>query len=338
VHRRRVLLFAAALALVLVSSTGSARGREPTALPEGPGLAAKYPGDRGIAKAKGVLLAESFEKGGIEDLRRRWSEVKNPGGKVLALAGDVPEGASGKRALKVTATVGENTGGHLYSTYPETDTVFVRFYVKFLDEEFIHHFVTLGGYRPATRWPQGHAGEKPKGDERFTVGIEPHGRRGRVRAPGVWSFYTYWHEMKRSGDGRHWGNGLVPEDEPAVPRNRWQCVEVMVKLNSTPEKPDGELALWLDGKLVAHFVKGARRTKWTGMGFQLRKRGGEPFEGFRWRKDTGLKANFLSLSHYVTDRAMRRQGVGDPEGRVVRVLFDHVVVATRYVGPIRSRK
>lgn len=326
----------AALALLLCGP--ALHGREaPEPLPQGPGLAANYPGDEGIGEDGDVLLAESFERGGVEDLRRRWSEVKNPGGRVLSLVGDVPEGGAGRRSLQVTATVGQNTGGHLYSTVPGHDTVFVRFYVKFLDQEFIHHFVTLGGYRPATRWPQGHAGEKPNGDDRFTVGIEPHGRRGRVGPPGVWTFYNYWHEMKPSADGRHWGNGLGPEDEPVVPRDRWQCVEVMVKLNSAPEVADGELALWLGGKLVAHFVKGARRSPWTGMGFKLLKSGGEPFEGFRWRRDVGLKANFLCLSLYVTERAMRRQGVRDPQGHRVRVRFDHVVVATRYVGPVGHR-
>jgi hypothetical protein len=75
------------------------------------------------------------------------------------------------------------------------------------------------------------------------------------------------------------------------------------------------------------------------MGFQLRDDGkGDPFEGFRWRTDTALRANFLCLSHYVTERAMRRSGIEDPAGRKVRVRFDHVVVADRYVGPIARRR
>ena len=84
---------------------------------------------------------------------------------------------------------------------------------------------------------------------------------------------------------------------------------------------------------MAHLERGVRRGPWTGMGFQLREEGGEPFEGFRWRTDTRLKANMISLSLYVTERAMRRNGVREPAGRTVRVLFDHVVVARRYVGP-----
>ncbi|MHC5009440.1 MAG: hypothetical protein ACYTG6_00640 [Planctomycetota bacterium] len=340
---RRALVTIGTTLLLLwgVGSGGGpgAAGEEepPPTLPTGPGIAAAYPGDDGLEGAEGVRFVESFESGTIADLGARWSERKNPGGTVLRFVEDAPEGAAGHRALEVTATVGENTGGHLYRTYDGLDTVFLRFHVKFLDEAYIHHFVTFGGYRPATRWPQGHAGERPDGDERFTVAIEPHGRGGRVPPPGAWTFYNYWQEMKISADGRHWGNGLRPPTEQRVPLRRWQCVEVMVKLNSAPEVPDGELALWLDGDLVAHFRRGARRGPWSGMGFELLEEGGEPFEGFRWRKDVRLQANFLTLSLYVTERAMRRNRVRDPDGRQVRVLFDDVVLADRYVGPIRRR-
>ena len=76
----------------------------------------------------------------------------------------------------------------------------MRFYVKFPDPAgYVHHFVHLGGYDPSTRWPQGGAGERPRGDERVTVGIEPFGRNGTRPPPGEWNFYAYWHEMKTLG-------------------------------------------------------------------------------------------------------------------------------------------
>lgn len=325
------------LALVFVGATAIAE--DPVVeLPEGAGLSKRHPGDKGIDRHRAVLFAESFEAGDIKDLGTRWSEVKNPKGKALAFASDTPKGASGKRSLEVTGTIGENTGGHCYTTWDGVERVFVRFYVRFLDKQYIHHFVTFGGYRPRTRWPQGHAGERPKGHERFTVAIEPHGMNGREPPPGAWSFYTYWNEMKPSADGKHWGNGLQGVETQAVPHDTWQCVEVMVVLNSAPGERDGELALWLDGTLVGHFRKGVRRSRWTGMGFRLVDEGGEPFEGFRWRTDTALKANFLSLSLYVTEGAMRRNRVRDSDGRKIRVRFDHVVVATEYVGPIVPKR
>jgi hypothetical protein len=320
---------AMAAILLVVALGAAAHARD--ALPEGPGLAAKYPLDKGIGRDTAVLFAEDFEAGTIGDLRKRWSNVKDKG----ALAFDA-EPAGGRRCLRITATPGRNQGGHLYKQFRGVDRAFARFYVRFPKKaDYIHHFVHLGGYRPATRWPQGGAGIRPKGDDRMTVGIEPHGKGGRLPAPGAWTFYTYWHEMKKSADGKFWGNGLSPVEPAVVPRGRWQCVEVMMTCNSAPDQPDGELALWLDGKLVAHFHKGARRGRWTGMGFKLLEHGGTPFEGFRWRTDGKLKINFFWLLHYVTPHAARHNRA-EPPTRPNRVWFDNIVVATEYVGPIQQ--
>ncbi len=308
-------------------------------LPEGRGMAVGYPQDQGIESDPRVLCAEDFETGTLEDLEKRWSSVSNQDGKVLAFDLDTPPGSGGRRSLRMTATLGENTGGHLYRRLSrEVDTAFFRFYVKFpTDAAYLHHFVHVGGYRPATSYPQGGAGERPKGDERVTVGIEPYGDYGHYEPPGAWNFYTYWHEMKKSADGRYWGNGLHPVQPPLVPRERWQCVELMLKLNSAPELSDGELALWLDGKLTGHFAKGVARGDWTGMGFSLLEQGGVPFEGFRWRNSRELKINFFWLLHYVTENAARQNRVQKPN-TVNRVWFDNIVAATEYIGPIEPAK
>lgn len=307
-------------------------------LPEGEGLAAKYPGDRGIGKDPAVLLAEDFEAGEIADLARRWHDVSNKQGRVLSFREDGPQAAAGKRALQMTATVGENEGGHLYRQLPrEVDTAFARFYVKFpADAGYIHHFVHFGGYHPATRWPQGGAGERPRGNDRMTVGIEPYGENGRREPPGVWNFYPYWHEMKPSVGNRYWGNAIQPPEPAVVPRDQWQCVELMLKAN-TPGERDGELALWLDGKLTAHVKRGTPRGPWTGMGFRMLDKGGEPFEGFSWRTSDELKINFFWLLHYVTETNQRRNDVRD-SSRGVTVWFDNIVVSEKYVGPIKKEE
>jgi hypothetical protein len=304
-------------------------------LPQGYGLSSRYPSDIGIENDPAVLFAENFERGTLEEIAKKWGDISNKGGKVMSFSNDVPPESSGKRSLQMTATLGENTGGHLYTRFRGVDVAFARFYVKFADDcGYIHHFVTIGGYNPPTPWPQGGAGERPRGDDRVTVGIEPFGDYGRFPPPGIWNFYCYWHEMKISADGKYWGNGLRPSKPQLVPRGRWQCVEVMLKLNSEPDRPDGELALWLDGKLVAHFVKGAKRSRWTGMGFSLVDEGGEPFEGFRWRTSKDLKVNFFWLLLYVTEHAARQNKVANPNP-ITRVWFDDIVVATQYIGPIK---
>jgi hypothetical protein len=310
----------------------------PAKLPEGPGVAAKYPRDAGISRDQRVLLAEDFESGGVEALSQRWDSVSNQGGQVVGFSDDVPAASGGKRSLQMTATLGKDTGGHLYTRLRRpVDQVFLRFYVKFPeDTQYVHHFMHLGGYNPPTSWPQGGAGERPKGHERVTAGIEPHGAYGRFPAPGAWSFYAYWADMKISADGHYWGNALRPVRAQAIPRNRWQCVEVMMKLNSEPDRHDGELALWLDGKLDGHYAKGVRRGPWSGMGFDLVEQGGEPFEGFRFRTDKSLKINFVWLLHYVTEGAARQNRVRNPSA-TNRVWFDDLVVAEDYIGPIQVK-
>lgn len=309
------------------------------ALPEGDGLASKYSRDAGLSKESAVLLVENFEFGDIPDLAKRWSDVSNESGKVLAWNADQPAASGGKRSLQMTSTLGENTGGHLYTRLArEVETVFARFYVKFDDDaQYVHHFVHLGGYRPATNYPQGGAGERPKGDDRFTVGIEPHGDYGKFAPPGAWTFYAYWPEMKISTGNRYWGNAIPPVKPAVIPRDRWQCVEVMLKTNSKPELSDGELALWLDGKLVNHVKTRTPRSEWSGMGFHPLAEGTEratPFEGFRWRTHPELKVNFFWLLFYVTENAGRQNRV--TPGKENRVWFDDIVVATEYIGPTRE--
>lgn len=284
------------------------------------------------------FFSENFEEGDLDVLKKRWHEAKNPKSQVLELVDDQAVPGVGKRSLKMTATFGVNDGGYLYKRFDKSyDKLFYRFYVKFADDAaYIHHFVHLGGYNPATTWPQGGAGERAGGDERITVGIEPYGRNGKFKAPGVWNFYPYWHEMKASVGNKYCGNSISLENPPLIPRGKWQCVEAMIKLNTSPEKADGQLTLWVDGEESMDVKKGTPRSKWTGMGFILPEKGGEPFEGFRFRKSNDLKLNFFWLLHYVTENAAR-QNRDDSPNRTNSVWFDDIVVATEYIGPIKLK-
>jgi hypothetical protein len=306
-------------------------------LPSGHGLARAHPGDAGIAHHPAVLLAEDFEHGSLDTLRRRWNEVENKDGRVLEFAADVPAASPGRSSLQVTATLGENTGGHLYKRLdPIRERVFARFYVKFADDApYLHHFSGLGGHNPPSNWPQGTAGLQATGDKRFSARIEPNGRYGSIPAPGGWMFYTYWHDMKQSADGGFWGNGLWPEGRPGPPPGRWQCVEMMVKCNTVGQS-DGELALWLDGRLATHIGPGTKTGPWTGEGFEVRADGRQTFEGFRWRTVPELAVSYFMLSHYVTENAYRQNRVANPP-KQNRVWFDDVVIATDYIGPILPR-
>src|SRR5947209_9602525 len=233
--RRLALLRVASLAGVawaLASAQPPASGQaKPRSLPEGAGLAAKYRGDAGIEKDRDAVFVEDFEEASLGELKKRWESVS--GAEIMSLSNDVPPGSMGKRSLLMTHVGGRGDGGHLYRRLlPGYDELYVRFYVKF-DPGCapIHHFFHVGGYQPPTPYPQGGAGDRPRGDERFTVGIEPFGDAWR------WDYYAYWGEMRGSPPrGQTWGNSFVRDPALKVERGKWTCVEMMIKMNDPGDR------------------------------------------------------------------------------------------------------
>ena len=293
------------------------------------GLAARYAGDEGIEGDLAVVFAEDFEDGTLEAVCSRWESVRNRD--IMSLSRDVPPTSAGKQSLLMAHVGGESTGGHLYRRLlPGYDQLYVRFYVKFDPNcHPIHHFVHMGGYHPPTAWPQGGAGLRPAGDERFTTGIEPYGAKWR------WDFYSYWMQMRSSPDGKSWGHDFINDPQLKVERGAWICVELMMKMNTPLDAGNGEQALWIDGRpwakdgqVISHLGKGFPRGKWVWDSF-LPEPNGEPFEGFRWRSTDELKLNFFWLLLYVT---------GAPAGHVSQVWFDDIVIAREYIGPITPKR
>lgn len=280
------------------------------ALPQTPGLAARYPGDRGIERDHAVLLHEDFEAGNL----RRWDEVNGT-------AAIVTQGShAGDRCLAIPMQRGRNTGGSLIKWFlPGRDTVYVRFYVKFSPNyQYVHHFVTLLASPPADRWrPFGKAGIKPDGTY-FSTGMEPWFAWGRNPSPGEVNFYSYYADMEVDPKmNKYWGNAFFPpgpgKGEAAGPHRvipplgRWQCWEFMVQANSSPAKADGIQAMWIDGRLVARFT------------------------GIRWRTSPDTKINCLWLQHYGYDESDPTRAFSKESQTV---WFDDIVVAAEYIGPM----
>lgn len=332
----------AVLALVVVTAaqTAAQDAATTTRLPKGnTGLASRHPGDAGIDRHADVLFVENFNDD-LASVKTRWESVKDA--RILSLSTDVPAGSQGKTSLLVTHVGGRGDGAHLYRRLePGYDKLHYRFYVKF-DAQCgpIHHFFHVGGYNPATAWPQGGAGSRPRGNERFTTGVEPFGNNWQ------WDYYSYWMEMRGSPPrGQCWGNSFLHDRSAKVTRGKWQCLELMMKLNDVGQS-NGEMALWLDGKLLSHLGPRFPGGKWVYDKFLPGEGGdgvrwsdqtkspeyltfpadGTPFEGFRWRSDENLKLNFLWLLCYIT---------GSPPGHTSRIWFDDIVVAKEYIGPIQ---
>lgn len=316
------------------------------ALPSGPGLAAKYPGDVGIADDPRVFFVENFEEPSLGEMLARWEAVGSTN--EMAFTNDVATGSGGRQSLVMDRQTGQ--GATLYRRLKNrdggwgADRVFARYYVK-IDPDCgeIHHFGTcLGGNWPATRWPSVKAGFPTDGAKSFWSGIEPFGQSW------TWDFYTYWSEMRGSPPrGQTWGNSFIQDKKLRVEKGRWVCIEHMIRMNTVGDT-DGEQALWIDGKLVSHLGKGFPKGVWKfdrffpgqgGDGIRWNREKGEreplktpvdgaPFEGFRWRTVPELNVNFLWLYVYTEK----------PAGHRIRAQFDDVVVATEYIGPIRTRE
>jgi len=299
--KTRIFVIAALVTAVVWTAPARETG-QPAARPAG--IAAKYPGDKGIGRDPAVLLHEDFEA--TEFNKKRWPSISNKAG-ALKLVREPKNVCGGRQALQVTATLGKNTGGHLFRRFAKgVDRMHARFCVKFAEDiDYIHHFVHMVAQLPATPWPTGGAGLKPDGAKKFSIGIEPWGRWGRYPRPGGWHFYCYWWKMPRSRDGKYWGQGFAKEPYAIPKRGQWYCVEFMTQANM-PGREDGEVAVWIDGKKLAHH------------------------RGINWRSTAKLKLNAFWLMLCVTANSAKTN-------KVNTVWFDDVVVATDYIGPPRRK-
>jgi hypothetical protein len=323
-------------------------------IPEGnTGIAIKYPGDMGIEKDPDVIFVESFE-GSVDEICSHWESVS--GKPTMSKSKDVVPGSGGSESLLLTrvpgGTEGYTDGGNLYRRLNNAtggygyEQVFFRFYMKFNAEHApIHHYGSgLVGFRPTTPWAQGGAGERPNADARWSTQVEP----GTF---DTWHFYSYWQGMGGSPPrGQTWGNTFEWDcPDRAVAREKWICLEVMVKMNDIGNS-NGEQAYWLDGKLSRNAE--GKITSYVGKGFPsvgtwiydkfkpyaseqgitwdyeqgrgVALAGGKPFPGFEWRSTPELNINAIWLYRYMSQ----------PERRVSKVWWDHLVVATKYIGPL----
>lgn len=283
------------------------------------GLAKKYTGDVGIENDPDVILAEAFE-GSLAEIVGRWTNSQNTAG--MSVTTDAPSGSGGSRSLLMTSSGGANTGGQLYKKLtPGYEQLYLRYYVKYASSGSYHHTGGwIGGYNPATDWPQGGAGDRPTGNDRFSVGPEP------VNSSLRFDLYSYWMGMRPSPTGEYWGNTFVQDPGLSVRRDQWMCVEVMVRMNNPISSRNGELALWVDGRQVIHLREGSPLGRWN-LNMFAPDVTGSPFEGIQWRGSAQLNLNWIWLLYYASS---------NPPGFVGKMWFDHVVVAKKYIGPINT--
>jgi hypothetical protein len=252
-----------------------------------------------------VLFEDDFES--LESLTK-YFEIRGRREGRARLIRDAGVAHTGRGAIQFTAAAnrGRSSGAGASAWFGPAgyDRVYFRRYIRFAadyDQGNLHH---VGGGLAAVagtnRWrAMGSAGVRPEGDDHFNSAFEPWRDWGRYPAPGYMFCYTYWMDMKRDRDGNYWGNMLGPGKRRriALERNRWYCLEHMIRAN-TPGKADGELAAWIDGKLYLHYT------------------------AIRWRTDADVKLKRFSIGVYVHKAA-----------RDNTVWYDDVTLSTGYIGP-----
>jgi hypothetical protein len=271
------------------------------------------PGARASLEQPGdVVFADDFEAiadapGGATDASTttlgRYFEVRGLRAGRARVVDDPELAHSGRRALQLTSSaeaggVGAGVNAWLAGAHPR---LHLRYYLKYADDYDAgarnHTGGALAGVAGGDRWRgMGTAGRRPRGDDYYLVTLETGMRASRV-PPGTSQVYAYWPGMRPDGRGDFWGNVLAPATRRAPERGRWTAHELMVQAN-TPGAADGELAVWIDGKLYLHVV------------------------GIRWRDSPEVLLRRFSLEVYVHDAR-----------RMNRVWYDDVVVSTGHVGP-----
>ena len=306
---RTTLVFCLAFGLGVAGPTSS----EP--LPEGnSGIAARYPGDVGIASDPAVIFADDFESyASAAGLPSRWNEVFHSAN--VRIASEPGNFFSGTKALEfaVPKQSGEvsNHAGKYVS--PERDVLFLRYYAK-----FDAGFNVLGSSHNGNTVTAHYCcpGERADGYNKFAVSFEAGRWETSTANPGSLNIYVY-HPDQRDAYGDHFyptgrvlpfdrtpgdfGPEFVVRPEVIPVLGRWYSYELMVKAN-TPGQRDGRIAMWLDGKLIADFPN------------------------LRLRETSALKIDRFTIDLHVRSNTLA----------VAKKWYDNVVAATSYIGPLVS--
>jgi len=199
------------------------------------------------------------------------------------------------------------------------DQLYWRAWVRLApDHQKVHHFMAIAGTQPDQYWgADGNAGCRPNGYRAAGTTLD-------FNEDHELHFYTYYPEMNCDSGGYCsgdyvqnicdgcaqkdmpcsdgpeccWGNFFETDPKPVLEKDKWVCLEMMMKIN-TPGESDGEMAFWVDGQL------GHRET------------------GMHWRDVPELQLNKVWVQHYLAN--------GDAD-QPNRIWWDDIVISTDRIG------
>ena len=263
---------------------------------KGMGLAAGYPGDKGLAGDPNVIALVDFDSG-------QWRQQLSGGERKTV--GVVTQDRARRfapwqgAALRIKVAKAQHYGASIQydfkeQTGREPEAIYFRYYLRFGDD----WDPPRGGKLPGiggTYGRGGWGGRPCNGRNGWSARGQFNGRKDGKTPIG---FYCYHADMKGTyGDSWIWTNDRLGYLE----NNRWYCIEQYAKLN-TPGANDGVLRAWVDGQLA--FEK----------------------TDVRMRDIAALKIECIWLNLY---HGGRWASPSDDH-----LFIDNVVIARRYIGPM----
>lgn len=289
-------------------------------LPSGDhGIAARYPRDVGIARDPAVIFADDFESyASAAGLEANWNAGVYHNVRIATEAANV---FAGRQALEFTVPrqSGEVSNTAARHVSPELDVLFLRYYSRYDPSFDVLGSSHNGGGMSAHYYVDGNAtpGVPANGTNKYLISYEAW--RGELADPNPGSLNVYIYQPEQRSQ---WGDHFFPDGtvlpNTSIPGNfgptfvarpnvvpqlgRWYCFEVMLRAN-TPGLRDGEVALWLDGALIADFPN------------------------LRLRDIPTLTIDRFSIDLHIHDNVSVD----------TRKWYDNVVAATQYIGPMYGR-
>lgn len=264
------------------------------------------------------IFCHDFEAPDAANFDRYWDDVYGAPSRTF-LTAENPGGVAGAHSMRLqVVNDGDAPLANGVTSGPskflgrdvDWDVIHYRRYVRFNADFHQGNFMHLGGLIAckAANYPWGclgHAGERPKGDERFSSNLEPWSDYQRLPFPGRWGFYSYYYKMFKDcgqpGPDECYGDMFAPNEHVYLTRGAWHVLEMALNAG-TPGQADGSQTFWVDG-----------RKAFTA-------------EGIAWRTSRALRVNEAGVYFYIHNNPARTTNILD---------VDNVVFSRRYIGPAR---
>lgn len=285
------------------------------------GIATKYVRDSGIGSDPAVVFSENFES----SLTTFSAGFTGGGPSGIATSIDHATASGGLQSVRL---IPNKNSGTLYRRLPSNyNTLYMRYYVKYLGNVSHHAGAFMGGYSPPSSFPQGDAGLKgvrPNGDKLFISAFEQTGTPDSIQPQTHLGTYNNWVDMQGPAfSGLYFGRDMLVSEHIPLQVGTWQCIEMRVKMNMTQTGHDGELQLWVNDTSIQNLIPGSPTGTYDGIGRWVTG-SGNGFPGLQWRDVLTYGVNWIKLQNY--------SDVGMPYD----VLFDDLVVATSRIGCINA--